>query len=229
MANKPDPVAQLSALGKRGRSSDPQGPPGKIQQMDTGSEMDTTQFSSLNVEHAQTSAPVRDEVYYMEDGSCIFLVQNTLFNVRPLTFPPSLFTSEHPHIGPPLNPKQRLLLIQHNVLPPSRSPFLLLTRSRRQLRQQPYNPPRRHPLRIPPLPLGTIRTPPRTPHRHHPKRRSKSTHRHRARKQQIRIQNPRNMGTRRYPGIRKPKTVSHLVGYTSARIVHFSRSKRRKH
>ena len=97
MANKQDPVAQLSALGKRGRSSDPQGPPGKIQQMDTGSDMDTTQFSSLNVEHAQTSAPVRDEVYYMEDGSCIFLVQNTLFNVRPLTLLPPLFTFEHAH------------------------------------------------------------------------------------------------------------------------------------
>ena len=187
MANKQDPVAQLSALGKRGRSSDPQGPPGKIQQMDTGSDMDTTQFSSLNVEHAQTSAPVRDEVYYMEDGSCIFLVQNTLFNVRPLTLLSPLFILEHAHTGPPLNPKQRLLLIQHNVLPPSRSLLVLSTRSRRQLRQQPYNPPRRHPLRISSLPLGTVRTPPRTPRRYHPKRGSKSAHRHCARKQQIRI------------------------------------------
>lgn len=86
---RPDPVAQPSALGKRGRSSEgasPKGPPGKIQQMDTGCDMDTTESSSLNVEHALTLAPVRDEVYYMEDGSCIFLVQNTLFNVRPLPF-----------------------------------------------------------------------------------------------------------------------------------------------
>ncbi|EDR13128.1 uncharacterized protein LACBIDRAFT_322584 [Laccaria bicolor S238N-H82] len=69
----------VSTLGKRGRSSDPQGPPGKIQQMDTGSDMDTNEYSISDVEHTQ---PVRDEVYYMEDGSCIFLVQNTLFNVH---------------------------------------------------------------------------------------------------------------------------------------------------
>ena len=41
----------------------------------------------------------------------------------------------------------------------------------------------------------------------------------------VRIQNPRNMCPRRYSCISETKTVSHLVAYTSALIVHFSRSK----
>jgi hypothetical protein len=39
---------------------------------------------AVKVPNRQTSEIVRDEDYYLSDGSCIILVENTLFNVSPL-------------------------------------------------------------------------------------------------------------------------------------------------
>jgi hypothetical protein len=39
---------------------------------------------AMNLPNRETSEIVRDEDYYLSDGSCIILVENTLFNVSPL-------------------------------------------------------------------------------------------------------------------------------------------------
>jgi hypothetical protein len=39
---------------------------------------------SMKIPQCQGSEIVRDEDYYLSDGSCIILVENTLFNVGPL-------------------------------------------------------------------------------------------------------------------------------------------------
>jgi hypothetical protein len=41
---------------------------------------------SMKIPQRQGSGIVRDEDYYLSDGSCIILVENTLFNVVPLIF-----------------------------------------------------------------------------------------------------------------------------------------------
>jgi hypothetical protein len=41
---------------------------------------------SMKIPQRQGSEIVRDEDYYLSDGSCIMLVENTLFNVAPLIF-----------------------------------------------------------------------------------------------------------------------------------------------
>src|ERR1700761_3432782 len=66
---------QADSLRKRklaGSQALPTGPPEKVQVMSTDD----------NKQSETTCARcVRDDAYYFEDGSCIILVQNTLFNV----------------------------------------------------------------------------------------------------------------------------------------------------
>jgi hypothetical protein len=41
---------------------------------------------SMKIPQRQASEIVRDEDYYFSDGSCIILVENTLFNAGPVIF-----------------------------------------------------------------------------------------------------------------------------------------------
>ncbi|KAF8157847.1 hypothetical protein B0H34DRAFT_706377 [Crassisporium funariophilum] len=91
-------VGPIITVRKRGRcDSDPQGPPGKISKgyddIDTDTEMEglicsSTSSSPLPAPSQVVGLPSngttwhRDEEYYLEDGSCVFLVGETLFNVH---------------------------------------------------------------------------------------------------------------------------------------------------
>lgn len=44
---------------------------------------------AMKLPNRETSEIVRDEDYYFSDGSCIILVENTLFNVSPLVRRPN--------------------------------------------------------------------------------------------------------------------------------------------
>lgn len=67
---------------------------------------------------------VRDDTYYMQDGSCVLQVGNTLFNVCrviPCCSNPRTLTFLD-HVGPSNVALQGLLAVQHNVRPPTGRP-----------------------------------------------------------------------------------------------------------
>jgi hypothetical protein len=43
--------------------------------------------SALPDDHPDSPTPVRDDTYYLSDGSCVLLVGRTLFNVRLVSLP----------------------------------------------------------------------------------------------------------------------------------------------
>lgn len=61
--------------------------------------------------------PVRDEVYYFSDGSCVLMVEDTLFNVchNSMAFPLSDFDSICP--GPSDDAVQGRIYVRHHVRP----------------------------------------------------------------------------------------------------------------
>ena len=60
----------------------------------------------------------RDESYYFEDGSCVLLVEDTLFNVSLHLFLLELFSTIS--LGASLNFEQRFFELQHHVFATSR-------------------------------------------------------------------------------------------------------------
>lgn len=128
-----DPSPSTSIPGrKRGRCDSlphEHRPPGKISKgyddTDTDTEMEgllcspsgSLSNSPLPLITVSTTIPQksskRDESYYFEDGSCVLLVEDTLFNVSLYLFLLELFSTIP--LGPSLNFEQRFFELQHNV------------------------------------------------------------------------------------------------------------------
>lgn len=110
-------LSSLSPGRKRVRcdSQTVNGPPGKIQALSNDTDTDMEASSS-----GLRGTCKRDSKYYLEDGSCILLVEDTLFNAsQNLNFLFSILTVLRAS-GTPLNSEQGQLKLWHHVHPTTR-------------------------------------------------------------------------------------------------------------
>jgi len=81
----------------------------------TGSEPDGTE-STMSLDASLRMK--RDSTYYFDDGSCIFLVEDTLFNVR-FCYLTMTIWKHIGGVGSSVNTKQGRIKLQYDVLPTS--------------------------------------------------------------------------------------------------------------